>query len=433
MLNWFRFSKNKEEETVGKKSGSSVIIPISSGSMLDAALRGGGISSYKAMRLYRKNSSLATAVDMIASTFEQIQPVLVNKDGKIFKDEEVIKLLKQPNGFQSWSQLAGDLSRHYLLTADSHISGLGSVNRPPLELFSVKPQVVNTTTDIRDLFPATYDVNAGAGRGRYKRIEKRGSTRFLDGALKEIYHIMGFSSSEANVNGDSLIQAIALEISQKIKGLNHNLKLIENGGRLSLIVSFKDESGIDDDEHQERKQRINEDLSGETNAGRVAVISAADVNIEEVGKSNKDMDYSTLDNIATQAIYLRYKIPLPLISNDASTFNNFNTAIGLLYDQAVLPLADIIFAGLSKFLLPRYGVSMDDWKISYDPLSIPALKTRMLAQLAEQSKMNIETTNELRAGIGRDPVDGGDTIYQAANLIPLGEDVFGDEPEVDEL
>lgn len=419
----YEFGKVKAQE----KSASSVVIP--AGSFLGFSLLGGKITATKALRFYQKNSSVATAVDLIAEAFQQIVPVLQGPDGKFVRDHPVIKLLNQPNGLQAWESFAGQLSRHYLLTANSHTSGLGGVRRPPLELYAVKPQLVQPTEDSRDLFPATYRVVKGAGRGFYERNEKlKEGVRFYDGDLKEIFHIMGFSSTDSNIQGDSPLQAITLEIKQQIEGRTHNLKMIENGGRLSLIVSFKDPDGIEPDEHKERKKRINEDLSGSNNAGGIAVISAADTSINEVGKSNKDMDYSTLDQMASNIVFLRYKIPLPLVTNDASTFNNMQTAIGLLFSQAVLPHAKTMFGGLSKFLLPRYGLDPSDWQITFDPLSIPAIKAATLDDIAKRKTINVETTNELRTEMGKEPIsEGGDVIWQPANLVEQGTDLFTDD------
>lgn len=419
----YEFGKVKAQ----KKSTSSVIVP--SGSFLEFALLGGNITATKSMKFYRTNSSVATAVDMIAESFQQIKPVLQGPDGKLDKDHPVIKLLNQPNGLQAWESYVGQLSRHYLLTANTHTSGLGGVRRPPLELYAVKPQHVQPTEDNRDLFPATYRVVVGAGRGFYTRKEKFGEgIKFYDGTLKQLFHIMGFSSNNSNVSGDSPLQAISQDIKQQISGRTHNLKMIQNGGRLSLIVSFKDPDGMEPDEHKERKKRIREDLSGENNAGGIAVISAADTTINEVGKSNKDMDYAKLDTIASNIIFLRYKIPLPLVTNDAATFNNMQTAIGLLFSQAVLPHAKTVFGGLSKFLLPRYGLDPSEWQITFDPLSIPAIKAATLDDIAKRKTINIETTNELRAEMGKEPIsEGADKLYQAANLVEVGTDLFTDD------
>lgn len=428
MFNWLNkiFTSTETKSTV-------TTVPIAPGSFLEFALTGSGrISAQQAMQFYRDNSSIATAVDWIADSFEQIKPILETKDSKgvisYSDDHEVIKLLKHPNGFQTWQEFGGMLSRHYLLKHDSYITALGNVNRSPIEIHAVKPLNVSTVEDTRDGFPGSYIVPYGPGKGTYGRNEslKRGA-RFYDGPLKELYHIMGFSSRANNIEGDSPLEAAALEAKQQIEGRVHNLKMLRNGGRLSLLVSFKEER-LDDDEHKERVKRINEGWSGPENAGKIAVVSGAEMDVKELGKTAKDMDYAKLDQAAAFAIYMRYKIPLPLVSLKASTFNNIKIGIGLLYDQAVLPTTDIVFAGLSKFLLPRYALDPATTRITYNPDSITALMERRLDELEKRKKINIETPNELRAFLpNREPVDGGDTLYQAANLVPIGQDLFTDD------
>ena len=429
MFNWI---KGWKREKKAAQTLSSVLV--APNSYLGYVLTGEKITSAQAMTFYRTNAAVATAVDLIAMSFEQIAPVLeMSKPNgvKIFDDgQEIVGLLKNPNGFQTWKELAGMISRQYLLKHDSHISGIGNVKRQPIELFSVKPQNVSALEDIRDGFPDRYIVAQGIGHGGYQRSENsKLGTRYYDGSLKELFHIMGFSSRGNNVEGDSPLEAAALSARQQIEGRIHNLKLIMNGARPSLIVSFKDEGElIGDDEHKNRKMRINEDLGGSNNAGKIAVISGYEVDITEVGRTNKDMDYVKLDETASKAIYLRYNIPLPLVTVTASTFNNMAQAVEHLYDFAVLPLADILFAGLSKMMFPRFGIDPEKNRLTYNPHSITALRSRTLTEIEKRRKVNIETTNELRASLqGREPIPGGDTLYQPANLVPVGTDLFTDD------
>jgi len=189
---------------------------------------------------------------------------------------------------------------------------------------------------------------------------------------------------------------------------------------------------LDDDEHKERTQKINETFGGPENAGKIGVMSGGDVEkVEELGTTQKDMDYAELDRIAGQAIYFRYKIPLPLITVSASTFNNMQTGIEMLYDNAVLPLADKLFSGLTRFLLPRFGIDMNTARITYNPDSLQALKTRRLDELKKRKDIGVETANELRESIpNRGPVDGGDVIYQPATMVPIGMDINDTEPRM---
>lgn len=430
----FKFFKKKN---IQKKSSVSVFdvtqsIPLEKGSFLEYVFTGSGrIDASQAMSFYQKSSAIGTAVDKISTPAKQITPILRTAEGETITDHEVIEKLKNPNGFETWSDFMEQLCKHYLLTGDAHLCALGNVARPPLEVYAVKPQLVSVIADSRDYYPSKYTIYNGVGRGEFKRYEKGQVNRFYSGNLKELYHIMGFSSSATNIDGDSPIDAIALEVKQQIQGRYHNLQLLNNGGRLSLIVTFKEPETPDAQEHAERKQRIHEDLGGGENAGGIAVISAEDMSIQEVGKSNKDMDYSQLDKIAGQTVYLRYNIPLPIVSIDASTYNNMESAVAHLYDWAVLPLVGSIFSNLSKFLLPRYNLDPSQIWLTYDKYQIDSLRTRSLEELKTRREINIETINELRDEMpNRPPVAGGDLLYQKVSEVPLGE-VEPTEDDVD--
>lgn len=423
LFKWFK--KDKAPEV--KAQTPHLIWPLVEGSFLDYAFRlGGRVTAEMAMYFYRTNSSVAIAVDKIASKIEQIEPVLKQRDGNLIKQHPILDLLKQPNPFDTWQEYIGKVSRHYLLKHDSHLSLLGNPDRPPLELYAIKPQNVNVVP-AKDRFPAMYSVTIGPGRSQYNRMEQDRKVRYISiEGMKELYHIMGFSSRADELQGDSPLEAAALETRQQIQGRIHNLKLLENGGRLSLVFAFKDEDGVDDDEHQMRKNRINEDLAGQEKAGKISVISGAEVDVKEFGTTNKDMDYSVLDKTAGEAIYLRYEIPLPLVSTDASTYNNVENALFDFYENTILPHFDLLMAGHNKVLLPRYDI--DDMILTYDPESINLLIRQKLKEIKLRRENNIESINELRKQLpNMEDVDGGDVIYQNATLVPLGSDDFTDE------
>lgn len=417
---WNPFKKQVER----KSATRSVILDDLTSDFISSCLLEDNITPQKAFAFYRKNSSVATAVDMIADSFEQIQPIIELSDGTILEQHPALDLLRNPNSYMTWSDFAARISRNYLLTNQSHFYALGGVTVSPSEIYPIKPTNVSVTTGESE-YVGTFYVGQGVGVGEYLReLAKQRISRYYDGPLKELYRISGFSSMSTDGTADSPLQAAALETNQQIKGRIHNLKMLENGGRLSLMVIFKEEQ-LSDDEHKERTQRINESWSGPENAGKIGVMSGGDIqDVKEMGVNQKDMDYAELDRIAAQAIYFRYKIPLPLITVSASTFNNMQTAIEMLYDFAVLPLADKLFTGMSRFILPRFGIDLNSARITFNPDSLQALKSRRLEELKQRKDIGVETTNELREQIpNRDPIDGGDTLYQPATLVPIGTDI----------
>lgn len=414
------------EKTETKSAGKTVEIPIQRGSLLDLVFGTGRMTAQSAMHFYQQSSSVAIAVDLIADEIEHIMPVLMDESGKFISDHEALRLLRSPNGFDTWSGFIGAAARSYLLTREAYYYAGGGVSRPPLELYAVKPQNISNIENAADRYPQNFLVTSGPASGSYVRQQRAKKVNFYDGNLRELFRVHGFSSRPDETRADSPLEAVALEARQQIQGRVHNLSLLENGGRLSLIVQFKD--SLQEDELIARRDAINNVLSGAANAGKIATVSSADMEIHEAGTTNKDMDYANLDAVAREALFLRYKIPLPLVSNDASTDNNMEHAVFHLYDRAVLPLADVLLDGLGRFLLPRYGLDPGRVSLTYNPESIEALVARRVKMLMDRKSLGVETVNELRAQLpNREPIEGGDLLYQPATLVPVGRDLFTDD------
>jgi len=393
-----------------QKTVNSISVPLQgnpfSGSMLSfawgyAAGYHNYLSDEQAMNFYRKSSAVATAVDKIA--------------------DEV-----HPNDFETYTEFIGSLVRNYLITRNSFLYIGGMDNQPPAQLYSIKPQNVSIYEG-NNGYPQSFLINTGIGTGDYALRYTDNGARYFQNNLEEISQITGYSSNANNIHGDSPLLAICMEIAQQIKGKVFNISLLDNGGRPSLFVKFNED--IDVDEARSRMQFMREQIGGESNAGHIMGGYSQNMDVIEMGKTNKDMDFFNLDMVARNAIYLKYKIPLPLISNDASTYNNIVSSTPLLYDWAVIPTFNTIFRNLSLILLPKYGLDTNKVEITYNPEMIAALTGRRLEELRIRKELNLETRNELREYLpGREPLDeNSDVVYQAANLVPAGKDIYTDD------
>lgn len=429
-----RFSKKNTGAGYSAGTGGLQKVTLQSGSLYSLAIglgRGhyGRLSDYEAMSLYRQSSAVATAVDMIAQEIEHVKPVIRMKDGTLTDKHPVLDRLNDPNDHnESYQDFIGQHARNWLLTHNAYTFGVGTVSRPPLEIYAIKPQNVTIYENENDNYVTAFNVYRGPAAGNYKRerVPKRGM-RYYDGGLKELWQTIGYSSRYENTEGDSPLLAICLEIYQQIRGRIHNVQLLENGARPSMIVTFKDDF-VSQDEFDARSQAIREQISGADNAGKIITAGADNMSVAEFGMNNRDMDFANLDVSARLTIFNRYNIPLPLVSNDASTFSNMESSVEHLYDFAVLPNLNKIFSSLSMWLLPRYGVSPSDMQITYNPESILPLQKRRINELKARKDLGVETLNEIREGLpGREPIDGGDTLYQSATLTPIGVDVFTDD------
>ncbi len=389
---------------------------------------GGHLHPRKTAEFYGQSSAVAIAVDTIADEVEKIMPVLFDrKTGNYTDMAEILDLLNDPNPVETRIQFFGDLVRDWLLNHDVVTIAVGSNRSSPSAIYSVKAQLVSILQDISTV-PSQYQVHIGPITGVFLPEIRSRRILYLDGPLKQLHRIRGYRSIADSIWADSPLKAIALEIRQQLEGKFHNIKLLQNGARLSLVAIFKD-SVIDQDALRERRDLLNEQLAGSSNAGKMAVTASNDLDIKEFGTTNKDMDYLNLDTIAFLTIMMRYKIPLPLVSDKSQTFNNFDEAVKQLYHRAVLPAFEYITHGLGQMLLPRFGLEPTRFSITYDPQSIPALVKETIEQLKARKELALETTNELRASLpNREPIGPeGDVIMIGTNLVPLGSDLFTED------
>lgn len=422
------FDKIKRLLGVGKKSYYSYNLGDASPGTMGELIAGGSsiITPYEAARLYRTSSAIAIAVDTIMDEVEQIKPVL--KIGNEYLDNhEVLSLIGRPNPFETRQQFISQLGHDWLLNHDSFISMAGNLRNPPLTMYSTTPQFVSAYSNTEDRYPESFNVYQGLLPGTFKRwVRGREPVRYIDGNLKELYHLRGYSSHPYFTRGDSPLNAILLEAQQHIHGRYHNLKLLQNGGRLTLVAIFKDR--LEHDELVERREAIHEQIAGAENAGKIAVMSADDMELQEFGKTNRDMDYTVMDRVVFHTTMLRYKIPLPLVTNEASTFNNMKEGVISLYDRAVIPTYKTLANHLGKALLPRFGIDPAEAQITYNPESIEPLMMRRLEELEKRKAIGVETDNELRSLLpNREPLKGGDVLYRRATDVPVGQDLFTDD------
>lgn len=380
-----------------------------------------------ALRLYDQSTAVSIPVNMVAEAYASLIPIL-EINGKQVTDHPVLEILKAPSPYYDRILFAQTMAKDYLITGESELVALGGVNRPPLELQPISPANISITEGAGGL-ATVISVTGNTMPGSYTlNVLRSKKARYFDGNLRELTQIRSYSTkSNSLLTGQSPLVSAAKEARQHILGNTHNAALLEKGGRLSLVFNYEDD--MEPDDFEAAQEEIRKQYGGAKNAGQIAVTTGGKLTISEFGVNNKDMDFAVLHRMAQDSIALQYHVPLVLVSNDAATFDNYKQAKLALYDDAVLPLADRIFAGLSNFLLPRYGLDPTKAKITYDIDSITSLATRRNEELKLRKELNIESINEMRTHIKLGSVPGGDVVRMPANMIPIDSDIFSDPPE----
>lgn len=422
----FKSKKHFSTKNIGTKS---MILGTTDelGAFLILGLHGAATAA-SAMNLYNKSTAVSIPINMIAEAFASIEPV-IKKQGIILTDHPILDLLKNPSPYFGQCLFLETIGKHYLITANTYIVALGNINRPPLELQPISPSNATEVEGNQGLVER-FIISGNSLPGTYEIDKKKNIVRYLKGNLAEIKQVRGFSiRNNSLLRGQSPLVSASAEVRHHILGNTHNSSMLEHGGRVSLVFHFSEDMNPDD--FKETKERLMSEISGPTNAGKVFMTAGGNMEVKELGINNKDMDFAKLQSMAKEAVALQYKIPLPLITTDSATFSNVREARLSLYDDAVLPLADRIYNGLTNLLVPRYGEDPSNFKITYDIDSITALTFRRNEELKLRRELNFESLNEFRDIVGREPVVGGDHVLVPATLVPVGTNPFtqNDDPE----
>jgi len=219
---------------------------------------------------------------------------------------------------------------------------------------------------------------------------------------------------------------IYYEIEQYLASSIHNLSILKRGG--TLTGTFKTPGLLTQEQRDRLNQQIADQYSGELNSGKY-FLAEGGLDYQPSQQTNKDMEFIQLKAKDEEMVYKALMIPLALMTTAVMTMSNLETAKLDLYDEAILPLVDRIYADLTSFLMPFYDNS-ENLIISYDQNKISALEPRRMQTLKDLVGLGVLTINELRAKLNYEALDeGGDAIYAPATDIPIAIDQNTTNPQ----
>ena len=380
---------------------------------------GAGTAS-SAMSLYEQSSAISIPVNMVGDGFAVLDPILLTSDRRVIYEHPLLDLLRKPSPHFPAELFFEVLAKNYLVTGETAFVAKGPVTRPPLEIQPISPKNLTALRVAGSDVAQSWNVSGNSLVGVYEADEK---FRYRDGGFRELKVIRNFSTKDNSLlRGQSLLVSASKEARQHILGGIHNVSLLENGGRVSLVFHFEEDLSIED--YDVVRERVREQYGGVLNAGEIGVTSGGKMTVKELSTTNKDMDFLDMQKWVTKSLALQFHVPLPLVTDERLTMNNYAIAKLALYDDAIIPLSGRIYGGLGELLLPRYGMDPSKIRITFDPDRVTSLMERRNGELKERKLIGIESYNELRAMVGREPFEGGDVILVPANMVPVGTDMF---------
>lgn len=395
------------------------------------------ITDWHSYAYYESSAHLAIVVDKIAKAVGQIKPTIWDNDLNQFDDDfPVIDLLLSPGFGQSYTQSARDRAISMLLSNNLYTLLTGNINAEPFAISSAKPFWVDIE-EARDGYAGKYRVSRFGQMGNqriYSRIEPTEFRFVTDDDLSELIHTKG-QTNRTTLKGQNPISALLYSLIQSIQGDSHNAGLLANSASPSGILTTPADSptggNLSSEQFERLKAQIDDQYTGSINAGRPMLLEGG-LKWEQLGMSNKDMDYVKLMEANADRIALRYDVPLAMVNKGTMTFNNFETAIRTFHDDAVLPLVDIIFEGLQHVLFPRFDMDEKRFGLVADPAGVQAEYLRSVDRAKDMKALESFTPNELRSELGREALDGGDELLVSTNTMPIASDAFTDDQVTEE-
>lgn len=390
-------------------------------------LQGGGhydLAIHIAIEMYKKCSPLFNAIDIRARNFARV-PIQVwdRKANDWVSDHPVLKLLRNPNADQTSIEFFEGVASYFDITGNAFLMLTGRLTKAPLEIFNVRPQDVQFGIQRSRIFPTLpAQITIGDSDGEINTFtidEVRGlGVRYVsEDQLKEIWHIRKFNPTRSRTSpwGLSRAQPLHMEIQQYISGNTNNLNQLKRGTRLSMAWVNNRQEELTETQWARMQEEANK-YRGEHNAGGTPVLDGMDV--KSIQSTNREMEFKDLQAATIVQISVVYGIPLPMITNEASTMNNLSTSGVQLHDNAITPLTTYLYAELTSLLMPRYDNS-ENLEFRFNEMDISALRNRLIASTKEQADIGINSTNELRGEIGyEDLAEGGDTMPGASDNNP---------------
>ena len=373
---------------------------------------------------YLKNAIVYRCVNEISKGAAAV-PFMIKAGDQILDQHPVIDLLNRPNPLQSYSEFFSSLYGYLLLSGNSYVLKVGSDRGAPTELHQLRPDRIQIKGGGNPI-PEKYNyIMNGRVAASYEVDQENG--------FSELKHIKLWNPLD-DYYGCSPLAAAASEVDQHNMSSKHNVNLLNNGARPSGAVIFKprDDAGMAINLSEQQRAQLLTDLnnrfSGAGNAGRPLLLEG-DFDWKEMGLSPKDMDFLNLKHLSATEIAMCFGVPSQLVGvPDAQTYANVAEARLALYEETIIPYLRKIESDLNEWLIPMFGENL---AMEFDIDAIPALSERrkkIYENVTSAVREGIMTRNEARERIGLEPVEGGDGLYIAANLFPLGDESVP-EPE----
>jgi hypothetical protein len=347
--------------------------------------------------------SVATSsVDKLSKAIASTAPIAVTKD----KTLDNVKSLALLSNFSFRYEIMQRINDDLHWGGRSFVMLVGNVKGIPSKIIHIDADKVSYLNDENgDIQQVMINRHSFAGTFTISTEVKTAGRFISSDKLKEIIVI-------ETIDGLPILKAVENEITVLSQSIQRNGALVQNGGRLSMLISYKD--SVDAEEMSRRSTAINQAVRGKGYGG---ILATGEAEITEFGLRPRDMDFEVLATECRKNIYSAIGIPLALVDGASATFSNVASSQATFYLETVIPAANYIYSKIGAVLAVREGLEFD---LIVDSASIDSIKMKQFETAKVMTESKSVTVNEIRRELGFDEMqgDGYNEVLVEARLVP---------------
>lgn len=364
---------------------------------------------------YQLNVVIYRAIAEITRSVSDLK-LEVASNGEPVDSHPALDLLAKPNPTQGWDTFISEAFTNYLITGEMAIVRYPETGKIT-ELWNLNPLYIKVDPG-RGGVPSAYIYEQNNAKLTFPvdRISGKSQAFFM-----KMYNPIDYW------RGQSPLMAAGIAADTHNAGMRWNYSLLKNSARPSGLVKVAADTGAE--VVARLKEWFKRAFQGEMNAGEIPVLPAG-ADWVAMDTSPKDMDFITTQKEAAKLIASAFGVPLPLIDNDASTFNNLEQAKERLYTDTVLPMFNSFLSAFGAWLLPNYGQNLT-LQVDMDKIgALEGLRTRLYDRMLKGVAAGVLTVDEAREAMGYEPLGDAamkEDMTKAMSLLGYG------SPEVKQI